>query len=46
MTTRDILIILLVIVVLAHLFGLHWHIGGPIGLVLLILLILVLLGKV
>jgi hypothetical protein len=45
MTLRDILIVLLVVVVLSHFLGVHWHYGGPIGLVLVVLLILVLVGK-
>jgi hypothetical protein len=44
MTTRDILILLLVIVLVSHFFGLPWMWGGPIGLVLLILIVLAVMG--
>jgi hypothetical protein len=45
MTLRDVLIILLILVVLSFFFGVKMTYGGPIGLVILILLILVLMGK-
>lgn len=45
MTARDVLVVLLILVVLSMFFGVHWHWGGPIGLILVVLLILVLLGK-
>lgn len=45
MKIRDVLILLLIVVAISHFFGVPWFWGGPIGLILLVLLILVLLGK-
>lgn len=45
MTTRDILLVLLLLLVVAHFFGLPWRLGGAIGFVLVLLLGLVLLGR-
>lgn len=45
MSTRDLLIILLIVVVVATVFGLDWRWTSPIGLILLIALVLVLLGR-
>lgn len=45
MTLRDILVLLLIIVVLSFFFGVKIAYGGPLGLLILVLLILVLMGK-
>jgi hypothetical protein len=45
MTLRDILIVLLILVVLSHFFGVSLAYGGPVGLLIVVLLILVLVGK-
>jgi hypothetical protein len=45
MTARDFLIILLVVVVLFHFLHHNFYISGPLGILLLVLLVLALAGK-
>ena len=45
MTTRDVLLILIVILIAAHFIHGSLYITGPVGLILLLLLVIVLAGK-